>query len=401
MPGGMLLITSLLTPLAAAISWTLCRSLLALAPRWNLIDAAGSEAHKPAGIGVPNVGGVALFWAVALPVAAALLAAVTLPVDAVAGVVPALAVHLPGLRSTLGEGAALLAGLAALHALGLVDDRRALGPLPKLAAQAAVAAALVTLGGSRAMTLLDDALPGGGGWLLSTTLTVLWVLAIVNAMNFLDNMDGLAAGVGAVAAGVFAALAIGSGQWFVAALCFLLLGGLLGFLWFNRPPARLYLGDGGSLVLGGLLAVISVRLTYAGAGPLGVAPPHAVFVPLVVLAVPLYDLVSVSVIRLRAGVSPMTGDRNHFSHRLVRLGLPPAAAVAVVWLATLATGLGGLLLPRVSPAGAAVVVAQCGAVLLTLAVLEAASLRAAGAGGRAAASRLAIRRCSRPARAAA
>lgn len=375
----MLLLTMALLPVAAALSWGLCRLMLRLAPRWALLDAPGSAAHKPAGVAVPNVGGVALFGAVALPVAAALAAAGAAPAEAWARWAPAAAVHLPGLRATLGEAGVLLGGLAGLHALGLVDDRRALGPLPKLAAMAAVAVALVTLGGTRAMTLLDDAVPGGFGWALSAGLTALWVVAIVNAMNFLDNMDGLAAGVGAVASGVFAVLAIGSGQWFVAALCFLLLGGLLGFLWFNRPPARLYLGDGGSLVLGGLLAVVSVRLTYAGPGPGGVAPPHAVFVPLVVLAVPLYDLASVSVIRLRAGVSPMTGDRNHFSHRLMRLGLPPAAAVGVVWLATLATGLGGLLLPRVSPAGAAVVVAQCAAVLLTLAVLEAASLRGARA----------------------
>ena len=284
----------------------------------------------------------------------------------------AAAAHLPGLRSEAAEGWVLLAGLAALHTLGLVDDRRALGPLPKLAAMAGVAGLLVLAGGTRALTLLDDAAPGG--WVVSAALTSLWIVAIVNAVNFLDNADGLAAGVASVAAGVFAALALGSGQWFVAGLCFLLLGALAGFLWFNRPPARLYLGDGGSLVVGALLAVVSVRLTYAGTGA-GDGPAHAVFVPLVVLAVPLYDLVSVSVIRLRRGVSPMTGDRNHFSHRLVRLGLPPAAAVGVIWLATLATGLGGLLLPRVGPGGAAVVVAQCGAVLLTLALLEAASLR--------------------------
>ena len=369
----MLLLTSTLALPALLISWALCRLLLTLAPRWGLVDAGGTAAHKPVGRSVPDVGGVAVFWAVTLPLAGALLAAAAVSGDLLARWLPAAVVHLPGLRAASGEGWTLLAGLAALHALGLVDDRRALGPLPKLAAMAAVAVLLAGPGGTRALVLLDDALPGG--WLLSHALTALWVLAVVNAMNFLDNADGLSAGVGAVAAGVFAALATAGGQWFVAALCFLLLGGLLGLLWFNRPPARLYLGDGGSLVLGGLLAVISVRLTYAGATPGGTAPLHAVFVPLVVLAVPLYDLVSVSVIRLRRGVSPMTGDRNHFSHRLVRLGLPPAAAVGVIWLATLATGLGGLLLPRLGPAGAAVVVAQCGAVLLTLAVLEAASLR--------------------------
>lgn len=369
----MLLLTFAFAPPALLISWALCRVLLRLAPRWGLLDAGGGAAHKPQGRAVPDVGGVALFWAVAGPLAATLLAAAAAPPEAWARWLPAAAVHLPGLRAASGEGWALLTGLGALHALGLVDDRRALGPLPKLAAMAAVAALWVGPGGTRALVLLDGAFPGG--WLLSHALTALWVLAVVNAMNFLDNADGLSAGVGAVAAGVFAALAAAGGQWFVAGLCALLLGGLGGFLWFNRPPARLYLGDGGSLVLGGLLAVVSVRLTYAGDTPGGVAPAHAVFVPLVVLAVPLYDLVSVCVIRLRRGASPMTGDRNHLSHRLVRLGLPPAAAVAVIGLATLATGLGGVLLPRLGPGGAAVVVAQCAAALLTLAVLEAASLR--------------------------
>jgi UDP-GlcNAc:undecaprenyl-phosphate GlcNAc-1-phosphate transferase len=272
--------------------------------------------------------------------------------------------------------------------MGLFDDRRPLGPWSKLVVQVGVGVALATSGGSR---VFDFAVPTplapDQAWmaylpLLSVVVTVLWIVAITNAFNFLDNMDGLTGGVAAVIAGIYLAITLQNGQWFVASLAGVLLGALLGFLWFNLPPAKLYLGDGGSLVVGLLLAVISVRSTYA-VGSFGDADAgltlrsgwHAVLAPLVIFAVPLYDLVSVSLIRLRQGRSPLSGDRNHFSHRLVRLGLSRPAAVWVVVLATLATGLGGVLMSGVTAWQAALIALQAGAVLATLAALERAALR--------------------------
>ncbi len=367
--------------LSFGISVTLCTAVRRLSLRRGLVDAAGTEAHKPAtDTPVPNTGGVAVFWAIACPLIAAIVAVWALPTDTWSAWSPALATHIPGLKASTPLGGWLLAGLAALHLTGLVDDRRPLGAWPKLVIQLAVAATLAGLGGMRVLSLLDHWGPAGS--VLAVAISIGWIVVVTNAMNFLDNMDGLAAGVGAVIAGLYLAATLMAGQWFVAALAALLLGALLGFLLFNLPPARLYMGDGGSLVAGLLLAVIAIRTAYVQTGDPGapgdltrldVQLPSAwygLLMPLMVLAVPLYDFVSVVVIRAAKGQSPMTGDHNHFSHRLLRRGLGKRSALAVVLLATLATGLGGVLLGRVPGWMASVLGTQAAAVLAMLALLE-------------------------------
>ncbi|MEO1236320.1 MAG: MraY family glycosyltransferase, partial [Planctomycetota bacterium] len=218
----------------------------------------------------------------------------------------------------------------------------------------------------------------GVGWAAMFAVSVAWVVVVTNAMNFLDNMDGLAAGVGLVAGGLYLAATLIGGQWFVAALAALLCGALAGFLVFNLPPARLYLGDGGSLVVGLLLAVISVRTTYvappegalAAAGSVSGGAWFGVLMPVLVLAVPLYDFVSVTLIRVSRGQSPLRGDHNHFSHRLRRRGLSVRATLGVILLATVATGLGGVMLGRLEGWQAGLVAGQSAAVLGVLALLE-------------------------------
>ncbi|MEM1446037.1 MAG: MraY family glycosyltransferase [Planctomycetota bacterium] len=377
------------------LCWPGCWLATRMGGRMGLLDAAGGEAHKEFKPPVPNVGGVAVFWAIALPMAAVMAAVWFLPPQfwevpdsGVGGlwseVRVAIGVHLEGLRASTAIGGTVLGALAIMHVLGLFDDRRPLGPWSKLAVQVGVATAIATSGGSRVLDFdVPNPLPSDEWWkaylpLFSVLVTVLWIVAITNAFNFLDNMDGLSAGIAAVIAGVFLAATVQNEQWFVASLCAVLLGALLGFLWFNLPPARLYLGDGGSLVVGLLLAVISVRMTYVNPrheGFGGSGGWHAVLTPLVIFAVPLYDLISVSIIRLREGRSPMSGDRNHFSHRLVKLGLSRPAAVFVIVLATLATGLGGVMMSKMPAWQAALIAAQAAAVLATLAVLERAALR--------------------------
>ncbi len=367
------------TPLAFVISLLLSTTVRRASLRRGLVDAAGTEAHKPAtNTPIPNTGGVAVFWAVTTPLTAALAAAWVVPADTWASLSPAAAAHVPGLRANTPVAAWLLAGLAALHLTGLVDDRRALGAWPKLAVQLGVAVGLVSVGGMRVFSLLDD-WGGATGPTLAVAVSIGWIVVVTNAMNFLDNMDGLAAGVGSVVAGLYLTATLMAGQWFVAGLAALLLGALLGFLVFNLPPARLYLGDGGSLVVGLLLAVLAIRTAYFQSDLNGettradVQLPGAwygLLMPLMVLAVPLYDFVSVVIIRAAKGQSPMTGDHNHFSHRLLRRGLGKRSALAVVLLATLATGLGGVMLGRVPGWMAAVLGAQAAAVLAVLALLE-------------------------------
>ncbi|MEM7626954.1 MAG: MraY family glycosyltransferase [Planctomycetota bacterium] len=359
----------------------------------GLLDAAGSEAHKLAvlpGKVVPNTGGVAVFVAVAWPMLMVLLGVWIVPPEVWAKLPGGDEVveHLPGLRATSGIGGGILAALAILHVIGLVDDRRALGPGVKLGVQVAVAAGLAGFCDIRVLSFLGNDASGYGtlGVAAMFALSLLWIVVITNAMNFLDNMDGLAAGVGLVAAGLYLAATLIGGQWFVAALAALLCGALLGFLIFNFPPAKLYLGDGGSLVVGLLLAVISVRTTYVapGSGFEGSAEPAAgiprtavgaawygALMPVLVLAVPLYDFTSVTLIRLLNGKSPFRGDHNHFSHRLLRRGLTKRQVLAVILLATLATGLGGVMLGRLEGWQASLVAGQAAAVLAMIGMLEA------------------------------
>jgi UDP-GlcNAc:undecaprenyl-phosphate GlcNAc-1-phosphate transferase len=261
--------------------------------------------------------------------------------------------------------------LAVLHVTGLIDDRRGLSPWPKLAVQAGSAALLAIWFDVRLFTLL--------GPVASVLITVIWIVIVTNAINFLDNMDGLAGGVGAIAAALFMAAALVNRQWFIAATLALLVGALAGFLVHNYPPAKIFMGDAGSLVVGFLLAVLTVRTTFydpSSETALGTAW-YGVFMPIVVLAIPLYDFTTVTLIRLRRGHSPFVGDERHFSHRLVERGLSKRGAVVCIWGLTAVTGIGGISLGQLHPWQAALVGVQTIAVLMVIALLEHASRRTA------------------------
>ena len=323
-----------------SIAWVGTWVMRRVAPRIGLVDKpAHRKIHKQP---TPLGGGVAIFLGVALPLLAVVVVCNTVtlarnPDGSGLG-------HYAGgvvLQTPMVLG--LVGALLAMHVMGLLDDRRALGPFSKLAVQTAVAAAFVVAFNVRALTLLDDL---GLGPVPSVVVTVLWITAITNAFNFLDNMDGLSAGVAAVCTAAFLATALSIEQWFVAATLALLLGALLGFLCFNFPPASIFMGDSGSLVVGLLLGVLTVRTTFLQKGEDFGAGWYAVFAPLIVLAVPLYDLVVVSIIRLARGRSPFVGDTNHFSHRLVARGMSKRTAVLCIYLVTAATAIAAIILPH-------------------------------------------------------
>jgi UDP-GlcNAc:undecaprenyl-phosphate GlcNAc-1-phosphate transferase len=186
-------------------------------------------------------------------------------------------------------------------------------------------------------------------------------------------MDGLSAGVAAICAAALLGASASIGQLFVSGWLCVLLGALVGFLPYNFPPARMFMGDAGSLVIGFLLGVVSCLTTYVRPGQTYYL--YGTFVPLVMMAVPLYDMVSVITLRLRDRRSPMVGDRRHFSHRLVRRGMSPRTAVLTIYLCTVATAIAASLLPHVDEAGAVLVFAQTGAILLVMALLESADGR--------------------------
>jgi UDP-GlcNAc:undecaprenyl-phosphate GlcNAc-1-phosphate transferase len=260
-----------------------------------------------------------------------------------------------------------MGGAILLHVLGLVDDRRGLPWFVKLAGQLLCLIAVVLLADIRLLEVLGEP--------TSSILSVAWLVLIVNAFNLLDHMDGLAAGVAAICSAALLAAAAAGGQMLIAGWLCLLLGASLGFLVHNFPPAKLFMGDAGSMILGYALAVLSILTTYRTGGP--EAPYYSVFVPVVLLAVPLYDTLSVLTLRLRERRNPMIGDTRHFCHRLLRRGMSPRKAVLTIYLATAATAVGASLLPHVTDLpGAILVFSQAAGIVLLIAVLESADARA-------------------------
>ncbi len=313
---------------------------------------------------IPNTGGVAIFLGVALPMIAALTGAWLIG-SAGSGWLDSAKEHLPGIRAETPNAVVMLIALTVLHVVGVVDDRRPMGPWIKLGLILGLAFIVVWRTDTRLLTVLDG--HAGGRW-LSIVITVLWFGVVTNAMNFMDNMDGICAGCAATASACYLGAALLNEQWFVAATAALLLGSLLGFLVFNFPPAKLFMGDGGSLVIGFLLAFLTVRTTYFG----GVRPGgwYGVFMPLCVLAIPLYDFASVTLVRLASGKSPFVGDLNHFSHRLVRRGLSNRQTLGVVCALTAATGIAGITLASLGPLLAVFIGIQVALILLVVAALE-------------------------------
>lgn len=302
--------------------------------RTGLVDDPG--ARKIHTDPIPLAGGFAVMTGFLVPLAAAALLLLLAPDT------PGL---LPGLdsgdlaRLDYGFGArrwqlaAVLLGLTGMLVLGWLDDRHELAPLPKFAGQFLIAL-LVAAAGVR-VTLFVPSLA------FSYAVTVLWIVGVTNALNFLDNMNGLCGGIGALAAGFFALAAARHGQYLVGSLALLGCGSLLGFLPWNYPRAASFLGDAGSHVTGFLVAVLAILPSFYSP-----ERPHtlAVLGPLLVLAVPLTDLAAVVWIRTRLGRAPWIGDTNHFSHRLVRAGLSKPAAVALLWAVGAAGGLAALCL---------------------------------------------------------
>lgn len=232
-----------------------------------------------------------------------------------------------------GELALVLGAGVGLALVGLIDDLKHLGPAIRVAAE--VVAGLVVWQSGIGAELF-------GQPVLDATVTVLWVVGVTNAVNLLDNMDGLSAGVVAIASLAFFVLAALNGQFLVATLAVALAACAAGFLRHNFHPAQIYMGDAGSMFLGFMVAVIGIKLQFPE-----LAPELAVFVPVLVLGVPIVDTLLVSSTRLLHHRNPLTGGRDHASHRLVFIGLPVKVAVGTLYAAAAACGWLALILSRV------------------------------------------------------
>ena len=270
-------------------------------------------------------------------------------------------VHAAGFISKTNQLIIVLCCIFALFVLGLWDDKKRLGPYFKLIVQFAVAFLAAFAADIRVEFFIQNKL-------VTSILSTVWIVLIINVFNFLDNMDGAAAGIASIVAAILFTAAITSGQVFISAMALLFIGTLLGFLVFNFPPAKIFMGDAGSLPLGFLLAVISLKTTYYHQASSG--PWYPVLIPLISMAVPLYDFITVTALRLSQGKSPFVGDTQHFSHRLRKLGLTDTQTVLTLYLATLTTGISAIFLYQVNPIGAILIFAQTIMVLLIIAVLE-------------------------------
>jgi len=255
----------------------------------------------------------------------------------------------------------ILLSISVLFVLGLWDDKKHLSPFFKLTVQFTVAIAAAIWGEVRVEFFIENKI-------ITAFISAVWIVLIINAFNFLDNMDGASAGIAAIATGILFFAAAMSGQIFVGGLAIVLIGTLLGFLVFNFPPAKIFMGDAGSLAIGFFVALLTLRTTYYHEAQSGQWYP--VFMPLVVMAVPLYDFISVTFLRISQGKSPFIGDTQHFSHRLKGRGLSNKQTVLTLYLATLCTGLGATFLYQVNLAGAILIFTQTIMVLAIIAVLE-------------------------------
>lgn len=293
------------------VAWVLTPLLLGYALRRSVLDLP--DARKSQASPVPYLGGLAIvggFSAMCL---------------AAAGLTRA--------SSVVAELGTLLGIGLALAVLGLADDLRGgISPVLRVAVEV-LAGALVWASGSGTELQAGPA--------VDLVVTVLWVVGITNAFNLLDNMDGLSAGLASIAGLVFALIAGLNGQYLVAALAAGTAGCAAGFLRHNFHPAKIYMGDAGSLFLGFLLAVLGLKLQLVGTPPV-----VAMFVPMLVLGVALFDTTLVTWQRLAHGRSPFLGGRDHASHRLVWVGIPVPVAVCLLYAAAVSLGWLAVLLAR-------------------------------------------------------
>jgi UDP-GlcNAc:undecaprenyl-phosphate GlcNAc-1-phosphate transferase len=272
-----------------------------VALRYGVIDSP-NEAHKSHKEPVPYLGGVAIVLGVLL---------ITL--------ISSFVSHYSA--STIWLAVSVLLPALLLAVVGLIDDVRKLSPWPRFIVQTSVASVSALL-----LVATDTLGSPTGSTLVDVLLTILWIVGLANAINFFDNVDGGASGAIAISSGFLALLAIQGGQVLIAALSIVLCGATLGFLVWNKPPARIYMGDAGALFLGVLIASLSLRLD-----PNPINRISSFAVPIFLLAIPILDASVAVTKRLKRGVSPFQGGRDHLSHRLMGRGIEKRKTVFILW----------------------------------------------------------------------
>jgi len=321
---------------AMLASLTLTIPIRRLALRFGLVDHPGPrKVHvRP----MPLLGGIAIYLGF---VFAVVLALRRVPEQQIAGII---------------------AGATLLAMVGFLDDGGLLHHQVKLFIGMPVAALFLLASGIRAQ-FFSLFVPGAAGIILDSCLTVLWVVGVTAAFSILDHMDGLCAGIAAVAAGFFTFSAALSGQTLVRTLGAATLGAALGFLRWNFNPAKIFMGDGGAMFLGFLMATLGLKIR-----PEGAQFPLTWIVPILILGVPAFDTILVSISRSRRGLIPFTSPgKDHTAHRLSNLGLGQRGAVLALYFFAIVLGSVAVLLPHLSAATGYLVtggIVVCGALAI-------------------------------------
>jgi UDP-GlcNAc:undecaprenyl-phosphate GlcNAc-1-phosphate transferase len=304
---------------AFALTGLLTWPVRALAIRLGAMDAP-NMARKTQAQPVPYLGGVAIALGISIITSGAVFV---------------------GADNFVGENNDQLKDLAltillpalVLGVMGLFDDLRSLSPWPRLITQTVVGsivAFVIVENGTIGTPFGQASATDSGSW-INTAVTIFWIVGICNSINFFDNLDGAASGAVAIAAlGVFV-IAFDRGQELVSALSIVTAGATIGFLMWNKSPAKIYMGDAGALFLGIIISVATIRLNP------GITPTwQSLAIPVILLAVPLLDTCVAVFSRLARGLSPLTGGKDHLSHRLVRAGLSRPMAAIALWAASVA-----------------------------------------------------------------
>jgi UDP-GlcNAc:undecaprenyl-phosphate GlcNAc-1-phosphate transferase len=305
---------------AFALTGLLTWPVRALAIRLGAMDAP-NLARKTQSEPVPYLGGVAI----ALGISIITLGAVFVGAENFAG---------ENYEQVKDLALTVLLPALVLGAMGLFDDLRSLSPWPRLITQTVIGTAVAfviiengTIG--TAFTGGDLGSETGNSSWLNTLVTIVWIVGICNSINFFDNLDGAASGTVAITAlGVFV-IAFNRGQELISALSIVTAGATIGFLMWNKSPAKIYMGDAGALFLGVIISVATIRLN-----PGTTSNWHSFAIPVMLLAIPLLDTCVAVFSRLSRGLSPLTGGKDHLSHRLIRSGLTKLTAAISLWLAS-------------------------------------------------------------------
>ena len=293
--GALSLITvSLLTPIMRYV-----------ARRYGVVDAP-SEGHKTHKNPVPYLGGVAIALGVVI---VTYIASLTSDFS----------------RETFFLASSVLIPAIIMGVVGLIDDLRKLSPWPRFIIQSLFGIAI------SALLVVTNTLgsPFGNNW-IDIPITTIFIVGITNSINFFDNIDGGASGALAIAAVFLFILSFQGGQFLIAALSIVLVGATLGFLLWNKPPARIYMGDAGALFLGILIASLAIRFD-----PNPIDRIASFSIPLLLLAIPILDTSVAVASRIRRRISPFQGGRDHLSHRLMRMGFNKRQSVLILWIGSI------------------------------------------------------------------